>query len=255
MSLPLLATLDAIRRRSGTPAPGPLVRQTSADGSEVRIAYSACPASALPNVIRRELCLAHAQGARFEWKLYGHDQPACLGPALQEAGLIAGDRETVLALDLHQLPENVKDGLAAALPTVRASITQLADYARISRDSGRRNVEVERAQLAETMTADPDRLQVHIVYVDGVPISGGRLHLDHPSAAAELAGGRTIPAQRQRGHFTRTVFSRIAAAIEAGAETLWVDALPTSAPILTKLGFQPVTWTQPYVAEGATDSR
>ena len=49
------------------------------------------------------------------------------------------------------------------------------------------------------------------------------------------------------------MLSRIAAAIEAGAETLWVDALPTSAPVLTKLGFIPVTWTQPYVADSAAD--
>ena len=101
------------------------------------------------------------------------------------------------------------------------------------------------------MADDPDRLQVHIVYVDGSPVSAGRLLVDRQLAAAELAGGRTVPAHRRRGHFTTTVLSRIAAAIEAGAETLWVDALPTSAPILTKLGFIPVTWTQPYAVDSA----
>ena len=228
---PLLATLDTIRLRSGTLAPGPIVRETSADGSEVRIVYSACPESTLPDIIRREISSAHERGAQFEWKLYGHDRPTRLHMTLLEAGLIPGDRETVLALDLRQLPEAVRAGMEVTLPAVRASV----------------------AQLAAAMTDDPDRLQVHIVYVDGSPVSAGRLLLDRSSAAAELAGGRTAPAHRRRGHFTTTVLSRIAAAIEAGAETLWVDALPTSAPVLTKLGFIPVTWTQPYVADSAAD--
>ena len=253
MSEPLLTTLDSIRRRSGTPAPGPIIREISPDGSQVRIVYSACSDTALPAIIRREVSRAFDMGADFEWKLYGHDRPPRLHTALLQAGLIAEDRETVLALDLRQLPETVESAMKVTSPAVRASVAQLADYAQISLQSGRSGVDAERSRLATTMTDDPDSLQVHIVYVDGSPVSAGRLLLDRPSAAAELAGGRTVPAHRRRGHFTTTVLSRIAAAIEAGAETLWVDALPTSAPVLTKLGFIPVTWTQPYVADSAAD--
>lgn len=254
MSEPLLTTLDSIRRRSGTPAPGPIIREISPDGSQVRIVYSACSDTALPAIIRREVSRAFDMGADFEWKLYGHDRPPRLHTALLQAGLIAEDRETVLALDLRQLPETVESAMKVTSPAVRASVAQLADYAQISLQSGRSGVDAERSRLATTMTDDPDSLQVHIVYVDGSPVSAGRLLLDRPSAAAELAGGRTVPAHRRRGHFTTTVLSRIAAAIEAGAETLWVDALPTSAPVLTKLGFTPVTWTQPYVADSAIES-
>ncbi len=254
MSEPLLTTLDSIRRRSGTPAPGPIIREISPDGSQVRIVYSACSDTALPAIIRREVSRAFDMGADFEWKLYGHDRPPRLHTALLQAGLIAEDRETVLALDLRQLPEAVESAMKVTSPAVRASVAQLADYAQISLQSGRSGVDAERSRLATTMTDDPDSLQVHIVYVDGSPVSAGRLLLNRPSAAAELAGGRTVPAHRRRGHFTTTVLSRIAAAIEAGAETLWVDALPTSAPVLTKLGFTPVTWTQPYVADSAIES-
>ena len=254
MSEPLLTTLDSIRRRSGTPAPGPIIREISPDGSQVRIVYSACSDTALPAIIRREVSRAFDMGADFEWKLYGHDRPPRLHTALLQAGLIAEDRETVLALDLRQLPETVESAMKVTSPAVRASVAQLADYAQISLQSGRSGVDAERSRLATTMTDDPDSLQVHIVYVNGSPVSAGRLLLDRPSAAAELAGGRTVPAHRRRGHFTTTVLSRIAAAIEAGAETLWVDALPTSAPVLTKLGFTPVTWTQPYVADSAIES-
>lgn len=254
MTGPLLTTLDSIRRRSGTPAPGPLVREISSDGSQVRIVYSACSDSALPAIIRREVSRAAAMGADFEWKLYGHDRPRQLRTALLQAGLVAEDRETVLSLDLHRLPEAVESAMKVTSPAIRTSAAGLADYAQISVQSGRSGVAAERSRLAAAMTDDPDNLQVHILYVDGSPVSAGRLLLDRESAAAELAGGRTVPAHRRRGHFTTTVLSRIAAAIEAGAETLWVDALPTSAPVLTKLGFIPVTWTQPFVADSATES-
>lgn len=254
MSEPLLTTLDSIRRRSGTPAPGPIVREISPDGSQVRIVYSACSDTDLTTIVRREASRAFDMGADFEWKLYDHDRPPGIQTALLQAGLIAEDRETVLALDLHQLPEGLESAMRETSPAVRASVAQLADYAQIALQIGRSGVDAERSRLATTMTQDPDSLQVHIVYVDGSPVSAGRLLLDRPSAAAELAGGRTVPAHRRRGHFTKTVLSRIAAAIEAGAETLWVDALPTSAPVLTKLGFIPVTWTQAYVADSATES-
>lgn len=253
MSEPLLTNLDSIRRRSGTPAPGPIVRETSTDGSQIRIVYSACCESTLPAIIRREVSCALERGAEFEWKLYGHDRPLRLHAALLEAGLIAGDREAVLALDLRHLPEAVRAAMEVASPAIRASAAQLTDYAQISRESGRTGVDIERKRLAATMADDPDRLEVHIVYVDGSPVSAGRLLLDRPSAAAELAGGRTVPFHRRRGYFTSTVLSRIAAAIEAGARTLWVDALPTSAPVLTKLGFIPVTWTQSYMMDKATE--
>ena len=155
MSEPLLATLDTIRLRSGTLAPGPIVRETSADGSEIRIVYSACPESTLPDIIRREISSAHERSAQFEWKLYGHDRPTRLHMALLETGLIPGDRETVLALDLRQLPEAVRAGMEVTLPAVRASVAQLADYAQISRESGRSGVDTERSQLAAAMTDDP----------------------------------------------------------------------------------------------------
>lgn len=193
MSEALLTTLDSIRRHSGTPAPGSIVREISPDGSQVRIVYSACSDTDLTTIICREASRAFDMGADFEWKLYGHDRPQGLQTALLQAGLIAEDRETVLALDLHQLPEGLESAMRETSPAARASVAQLADYAQISLQSGRSGIDAERSRLATTMTQDPDSLQVHIVYVDRLPVSAGRLLLDRPSAAAELAGGPHRP--------------------------------------------------------------
>jgi hypothetical protein len=243
----LLAVLDEDRKASGDAAPGPLVRERSADGDEIRIIYSACRAGSAAAVIRREIGLALEAAAKFEWKLYGHDGPPELATELLAAGLEPKSLEAVLALNLRTLPAALASRLAGTRPVRSVGEAGLSDYERISIESGRGNARAERARLAASMAANPGRLQVHVAYRDDVPVSGGRLYLHEGSTVAELAGGRTVPAHRRNGHFTTTVLSRIAAAIDAGAETLWVDALPTSAPILTGLGFIAVTWTQPYV--------
>lgn len=249
---PLLAVLDELRKSSGERADGPVVRECFPDRSELRIVHSACPASELPGVIRREIELARELGAKFEWKLYGHDQPRGLARALREAELEPEERETVLVLDLRELPASVTDRLRTLGDVRSVDVAGLADYERTSRESGRKDSAAERARLARTMAEQPDGMQVHVAYRDGAPVSGGRLYLPVGGAlenhgAAELAAGRTVPRHRRQGLFTATVLSRISAAVAAGANTLWVDALPTSAPILGKLGFTPVTWTQPYV--------
>lgn len=264
MADPLLAVLDAARKSSGERAPGPVVRERSADGSELRIVHSTCPAKDLPGVIRREIELARTLGARFEWKLYGHDQPPELAEALRAAGLEPEERETVLALDLRALPTTLTEQIHAlgdAPADVRSvGLAGLEDYERISVRSGRRDAAAERARLAASWAEHSAGLQVHVAHRDGVPVSGGRLHLPTGEALvthgmAELAGGRTVPEHRRRGYFTATVLSRISAAAAAGARTLWVDALPTSAPVLTDLGFRPVTWTVPYVLPAPQPSR
>ncbi|ATG50751.1 hypothetical protein CFK38_03855 [Brachybacterium vulturis] len=253
MGDPLLAVLDEARRSSGEEAPGPVVRERPADGSELRIVHSACPAVDLPAVIHRELELARELEAEFEWKLYGHDEPPGLAAALRAAGLEPEPREAVLALDLRALPATITERLEQVHEVSSVNVAGLADYERISIESGRKNAQLERARLAASLTAEPEGLQVHVAYRDGVPVSGGRLYLaDH--GMAELAGGRTVPAYRRRGYFTATVLSRISAAITAGAQTLWVDALPSSAPIFRTLGFAVVTWTEPYLLPGSADS-
>jgi predicted acetyltransferase len=65
----------------------------------------------------------------------------------------------------------------------------------------------------------------------------------------KLAGGRTVTTHRRRGLFTALVGSRLREAASRGCTHAFVDALPTSEPILTKLGFTSLTSTQPYTYE------
>ncbi|WP_058234998.1 GNAT family N-acetyltransferase [Devriesea agamarum] len=242
----LLALLDETRVLSREVVPGNVVREWSADGSEVRIVYSACSHSDLAAVIQRELRLAREVGADFEWKVYGHDKPSGLPATLCAAGLKPGPREMVLALNLCDAPTTIRKRVEDAHEVRTVNVADLVDYERISLESGRKDAADERERLAVSLVAEPESIQVHVAYRDGVPVSGGRLYLA-ANGTAELAGGRTIPRCRRQGFFTATVLSRMSAAIAAGAQTLWVDALPSSAPIFIALGFSAVTWTEPYV--------
>ncbi len=62
-----------------------------------------------------------------------------------------------------------------------------------------------------------------------------------------LYGGGTLAAMRGRGFYRAVLTVRARDAITFGARYLIVDALPTSAPILGRLGFVKLTDTWPCV--------
>jgi GNAT superfamily N-acetyltransferase len=61
----------------------------------------------------------------------------------------------------------------------------------------------------------------------------------------------TLPEFRGRGLYKATVARRAELARERGYRWLYVDALPTSRPILECLGFVKLTTTTPYVIPAA----
>jgi hypothetical protein len=62
---------------------------------------------------------------------------------------------------------------------------------------------------------------------------------------AGLYGGGTLKTHRRRGFYRALVAARAQDARELGARYLLVDALPTSRPILERMGFQRITDTWP----------
>ena len=87
--------------------------------------------------------------------------------------------------------------------------------------------------------------------VDGQPVSGGRVDFEDGVEFAGLFGGITLPEYRGRGLYRATVARRAELARERGYRWLYSDALPTSRPILERLGFVPLTTTTPFVFPSA----
>ena len=165
-----------------------------------------------------------------EWKYYSHDGPE-LRERLLAAGLEPDDEETVVVAEAASIPPPPADVELREEPQVFAELARQV----FGRDHGG----LPRSAVAV------------VAYVDGQPVSGGRVDLDPEVEFAGLFGGVTLPEFRRRGLYRATVARRAEIAREAGYRWLYVDALPTSRPILERNGFVAMTTTTPYVLPGA----
>jgi len=167
------------------------------------------------------------QSGYVEWKYYSHDQPPDLPERLRAAGLVPEDEETVVVAEAASIPPPSGD---VELVIATEAFLDLA-------------VQVfggERHPLPENTVAV-------VALVDGEPVSGGRVDLEPGIDFAGLFGGVTLPEFRGRGLYRATVARRAELARERGYRWLYSDALPTSRPILERVGFVKLTTTTPYV--------
>ncbi|HEX3237346.1 MAG TPA: GNAT family N-acetyltransferase [Gaiellaceae bacterium] len=165
-----------------------------------------------------------------EWKYYSHDGPE-LRERLRAAGLEPEDEETVLVADAASIPP-ASDDVELRLAT--DEFVELAE-----RVFGRRHG----SGLPEVSVAV-------VAVVDDQPVSGGRVDFEAGVEFAGLFGGITLPEYRGRGLYRAVVAKRAELARERGYRWLYSDSLPTSRPILERLGFVAITTTTPFVLPG-----
>jgi GNAT superfamily N-acetyltransferase len=162
-----------------------------------------------------------------EWKYYSHDGPE-LRERLLAAGLEPEDEETVVVAEAASIappPAEVELRLAAD------EFVELADRVFCRRHG---------AGL-------PDKTAAVVAVVEGQPVAGGRVDFEEGVEFAGLFGGVTLPEFRGRGLYRAVVAKRAELARERGYRWLYSDALPTSRPILERLGFVRLTTTMPFV--------
>jgi GNAT superfamily N-acetyltransferase len=159
-----------------------------------------------------------------EWKYYSHDGPE-LRERLVAAGLEPDDEETLVVAEVASIPPPPAD---VELRIVDDEFVDLAA-----------DVFGDRFEL-------PEKAVAVVAVVDGRPVSGGRIDFEDGVEFAGLFGGVTLPEYRGRGLYRATVAKRAELARERGYRWLYSDALPTSRPILERLGFVPITTTTPF---------
>lgn len=162
-----------------------------------------------------------------EWKYYSHDGPE-LRERLLAAGLAPEDEETVVVVEAASIPPPPAD------VELREEVDVFVELA-------------ERVFGRSHGSGLPEHAVPVVVYVDGQPVSGGRVDLEPGVEFAGLFGGITLPEFRGRGLYRATVARRAELAREHGYRWLYSDALPTSRPILERLGFVRLTTTTPFV--------
>jgi GNAT superfamily N-acetyltransferase len=200
----------------------------------------------LDRLIARQRDYFAARGEAVEWKTYDYDEPPDLPCRLRAAGFVPEDPETVvvaLASDIAAEP---------VLPAgvVLRQVTAGADMHRIgAMESAVWQTSRDRAagHLIREVTAAPGDYLVLAAEAGGRVVCAGWLEMRRGNQFAGLWGGATLPGWRGRGIYRALVARRAQLAAARGVRYLRVDASTDSAPVLRRLGFQPLAVTTPYV--------
>ena len=224
-----------------------LTRLRATDGSYYEIACSSLSADDADAAIAAEVEHHARLGVPFEWKLYAHDTPADLLERLRRHGFEAGPVEAVLVLDLEHPHDWIREAAGTHDVTRVTSSAEVETYRRVAEAAfadGDDHAPIA-AALKEAIRTGSTQQHAYVAYAGDEPVSVGRLYTHPESAFAGLYGGATLDAYRGRGFYRAVVAARALDAVAAGARYLRVDALPTSRPILARLGFHWLTDTWP----------
>lgn len=247
------AAFDAqIRRKAAADEPGAVVEADDgvlrwvAPGTETScIIWSALSDSTADAVIAAQKAYFTSRGTPVEWKYYDYDRPADLPARLVAAGFEPDDEEVMLVAETSSIDSAVvlPDGVRLV------PVTDKAGLAAMMRVHDLAFTEHPSPELEDRLRDQlgSEQVQMVVAMAGDEPVSAARVEFVPGTEFAGLWGGGTVPAWRQRGIFRALVAYRAGLAAARGYRYLQVDALPTSLPILLRLGFQSVARTTPYV--------
>jgi GNAT superfamily N-acetyltransferase len=222
---------------------GPVIRCVSPnpDGWS-GVEWSDLNESNADDVITEQLRYFAERNRAVEWKYYAYDQPADLPDRLRAAGLEPGEEEALMVADVDEVPDlPVPEGI------------RIVD---VSDEHGLQKVKAVHDAVFggdHTPMIDSMRQRLHTGAVGPVlalagdePVCAARVDFHVDTDFASLWGGGTLPEWRGKGIYRAMVSHRARLARGRGHRYLRTDALPTSRPILEKLGFVRLTTTVPY---------
>jgi hypothetical protein len=219
-------------------------RIRSADGSHHMISFSALSNDTADAIVAEQVAHSRALGTEVEWKVYEYDSPADLLERLERHGFEIGPCETVLVLDLHNRPNWIDEPSAHKVSRVK-NAHQVDLYRRAAEEIFEKSYEFTAAELLSGIRKGSTQHRGYMVIDGNIAVSIGRLYTHPESVFGGLYGGGTLEQHRGRGRYRATVAARARDAARFGARYLIVDALPTSRPILERLGFVRLTDTWP----------
>ena len=193
-------------------------------------------------VIEREIAHHRSINRSFEWKLFSNDLPVDFLDRLIDHGFKPGTKEVVCAVDLstYQLDVN---------PLIRVEQVdneeRLKDFRSVAEAVFGKDFSYTVGVLAKCLAAGTENEVGFVAYDGETPVSIGRLDRGAESTCGGLYTGGTLPEYRGRGYYQAVVAARVAIARVKGLKYLWVDAQPTSLPILKRLGFEALVETWP----------
>ncbi|MCZ7462049.1 GNAT family N-acetyltransferase [Streptomyces sp. WMMC940] len=252
----VLALYDRQMRR-GAVADGPgarvehvggVVRQTAGhDGGWNGVLWSDLDGATADAAVAEQVHHFASLGREFEWKLYGHDRPADLADRLLAAGFVREPAETLMAAPvgaLRDLEVELPSGVTLREVTDTAGVElAVRGYERAFGADG----SWLREHLLEQLVSERRTVVAVVATAEGEPVGSSRLESAPGRDFAGLWSGGTVPEWRGRGLYRASVAFRARIAAERGHRFLQVDALPSSRPILERLGFTALGTTTPFL--------
>ena len=226
---------------------GPLLRVSgSGPGATVLLrAHQAVGEAELSRLIGEQVAHFASQGQPFEWKTFAHDPS--LETQLLRLGFRRGEEETVMvgaatAVPPCRLPEGVTVRAARSPSDFELLARQLSEA--FGNDHGQKT---ESTRVA--VEANPEAVAVLLAEAGGEVIASARAEFLSGTDFCTLWAGSVSPRWRHLGLYRALVAMRAEMALRRGHSLLEVEALPTSRPILERLGFTAVTTSVPFTWE------
>ena len=182
----------------------------------------------------------------FEWKLYDGDRPRDLPNRLQAKGFTQEATEALMIAGIEELDATRLDGDPAVtiVPVLDRAGMDLAQEVAVAA-FGRGHRDLGEA-LLNRIQQEPEVVSVILAMAGERAVGVSRTEVHPGTGFASLWGGGVVPDWRGRGIYRAMVGHRARAVRVRGYRYLRVDALPTSEPILTRLGFVRAGTTTPY---------
>jgi GNAT superfamily N-acetyltransferase len=252
----VLAAFDVQIRRRPQPDAGQrvehdrgVVRAVADAGGWSGVTWSCLDADNADAVIAAQIARFGALPGSWEWKHYSYDRPSDLPERLLAAGFTREPAESLLvaaiadvALDTPAPPGvGLRETADAADMDVLVALHDAVfggDHSGVG------------AALLAGIEREPRTAAGVIAYAGEAPIAAARVEFHQGTDFASLWGGGALPAWRGRGVFGALVAHRARLAAHRGFRYLQVDALPTSRPILERLGFVELATTTPFTHPG-----
>ena len=203
--------------------------------------------------IERQVAFFAARRQRVEWKTYSYDEPTDLRERLRAYGFVPEADEALMLGPAERVAEPVALADRYAVRAVSSHPdTAEREWQQVGGldesvfgEGGAAWTRLLRAE--EEADRDHVRSVVAVDLDEGSVVGHGVLRLVAGTDFAGLWGGKVLPEHRGQGLYRAMAAVRAQWALDSGHPICRVDALPTSRPILVRMGLSQVATTTPFV--------